>query len=365
MRIVINETVGIALFLVVMCWYQGCKDKGVEPRKDCPVPTDTTSHGFTWQIDTLGQTGASVLYDVAIVSETEAWAVGEMYLPDSTGDIDSDAYNVAKWNGFSWTLHRVPVRDFGGATGSYPIQAIHAFGPNDVWLASAADLIQWDGTSYSGKAFFMTSIPFDGQVLNMWGTSSTDIYCVGRKGSIYHFTGSSWRKLSSGTTISIQDIWGGVNCNGETEVLALASTLFDPPTTQKKLLRIQGVTVTPVTDAGLLDILSSVWFVPGQRYYIGGDGVFKSDGIGNGWQQESYPPYYAFSVRGTAANDIVVAGGFGFLSHFNGSSWRHYTQTGELPSFNGNFYSVAISQKFVVAVGGVQSGAPIVVVGKR
>lgn len=41
---------------------------------------DTTSHDFTWQIYTLGDgTGSSCLYDVAIINDTLAYAVGEIY----------------------------------------------------------------------------------------------------------------------------------------------------------------------------------------------------------------------------------------------------------------------------------------------
>ena len=40
---------------------------------------DTTSHNFTWEIDTLGDGGSSVLRDVAIINDTLAYAVGEIY----------------------------------------------------------------------------------------------------------------------------------------------------------------------------------------------------------------------------------------------------------------------------------------------
>ncbi|MDL1891482.1 hypothetical protein FBQ87_01125, partial [Sphingobacteriales bacterium CHB3] len=38
---------------------------------------DTTSHNFTWQIDTLGDGNASTLNDIAIINDTLAYAVGE------------------------------------------------------------------------------------------------------------------------------------------------------------------------------------------------------------------------------------------------------------------------------------------------
>ena len=41
---------------------------------------DTTSHAFTWQSFTFGDGGGScTLYDVAIINDTLAYAVGEIY----------------------------------------------------------------------------------------------------------------------------------------------------------------------------------------------------------------------------------------------------------------------------------------------
>jgi hypothetical protein len=57
---------------------------------------DTTSHNFTWQIDTLGDGSSSVLYDVAIIDDTLAYAVGEIYKRDSVGNWDPNAYNLVK-----------------------------------------------------------------------------------------------------------------------------------------------------------------------------------------------------------------------------------------------------------------------------
>jgi hypothetical protein len=63
---------------------------------------DTTSHNWMWEIDTLGIAYSS-LYDVAIIKDTLAYAVGEIYLKDSTGQFDPQPYSVAKWDGKSWT----------------------------------------------------------------------------------------------------------------------------------------------------------------------------------------------------------------------------------------------------------------------
>ncbi len=60
---------------------------------------DTTSHNFTWQTWTFGEHSSSTLYDVAIIDENNIWAVGEIYMNDSLGNPDPDAYNAVHWNG--------------------------------------------------------------------------------------------------------------------------------------------------------------------------------------------------------------------------------------------------------------------------
>jgi hypothetical protein len=67
------------------------------------LTADTTSHNYTWQLELLGNgAGSGVFYDVAIINDTLAYAVGELYMKDSLGQDDPHAYNVARWNGRQW-----------------------------------------------------------------------------------------------------------------------------------------------------------------------------------------------------------------------------------------------------------------------
>ena len=50
-----------------------------EVRKLLLTTLDTTSHDFSWKTFTFGGGGGSVLNDVAIVNDTLAYAVGEIY----------------------------------------------------------------------------------------------------------------------------------------------------------------------------------------------------------------------------------------------------------------------------------------------
>jgi len=40
------------------------------------------------------------------------------------------------------------------------------------------------------------------------GTSSSDVFAVGRQGTIIHYNGKAWSTMTSGTTDDILGIWG-------------------------------------------------------------------------------------------------------------------------------------------------------------
>src|SRR3990172_5494091 len=91
---------------------------------------DTTSHNFTWQTFTFGgQAGSSTLYDVAIINENDIWAVGEIYMNDSKGQPDPNAYNAVHWDGSKWELKRIKTNACGGVVYP-PIKAIFFFSSN-------------------------------------------------------------------------------------------------------------------------------------------------------------------------------------------------------------------------------------------
>jgi hypothetical protein len=284
-----------------------------------PPGPDTTSHDFIWHIDTLGDGNSSVLYDVAIINDTTIWAVGEIYLKDSSGQINPTVYGLTRWNGRVWDYERVAYRDFGPPqTYPGPLFAIQAFGPRDVYVCSYANLLHWDGSAWAEKAFFMTAIPFENQIQKMWGTSGTNLYCIGRKGGIFHFAGSSWQKIESGTTLPINDVWGSTD-----QVIAVASDKY--LNQGRMLLGISAGTAQTLPDSGLPWSISSIWFVGGSRYYVGGDGLYETAQLGATWSVipgAADTRYYKHVVRGNNTNDVFFAGSFGVMAHFNGSTWK-------------------------------------------
>jgi hypothetical protein len=172
---------------------------------------DTTSHIFSYQTYELGEplTGnSSILYDVAVVDANNIWAVGEIYMLDSLGQPDPEPYAIANWDGTDWNLMKVYYHDYG-TTQKFAgkLKTIYAFGPDSIYVCSSANLLKWKNGDWVEKAFFMISVPFNGQVNKMWGTSGDNLYFAGNSGAIYRYSGQSWQQITSGTELALIDIY--------------------------------------------------------------------------------------------------------------------------------------------------------------
>jgi len=171
------------------------------------VTMDTTSHNFVWTIDTLGDYG-SYLNDVAIIDENNVWVVGYI-------KTDSGTFNAAHWDGEEWELIKV-------LTGFTANTSIWYFSENNIWITSGLP-IHWNGTEWTLFHLWDMGVlgPDDGGVTSVWASSPTNIYFVGRKGSIVHYDGSGFTRMESGTEVDLRDVWGTVNeKTGETVVWA-------------------------------------------------------------------------------------------------------------------------------------------------
>ncbi|MFN0156517.1 MAG: hypothetical protein ACKVRP_00430 [Bacteroidota bacterium] len=289
---------------------------------------DTTNHDFLWQTDTLGD-GSSVLYDIAIVNDTLAYAVGEMFLRDSTGQLDPVYYNLAKWNGQQWNFIRIKsnCRLYFPNCGPETLaiasgRAIFSFGPDDIWLA-AGGIHHFDGTRWTEHKVVVEV----GQSNKIWGSSSSNLWVVGNNGLIVYYNGNNWQRLESGTTLDVRDIYGATDSGGQVQILALAST-FTVQTQESSILKVTVNSATGIDNSGLSPDMAGIWYVPGRKYYAVGAGVhtkrFLSDSL---WFR--YPPgvitsFASGGIRGSDLNNIFAVGSFHEVVHFNGVSWHSY-----------------------------------------
>ena len=302
---------------------------------------DTTSHDWTFQIDTLGDGAGSVLNDVAIINDTLAYAVGEIYKRDSLGNWDPLPYNLVKWTGQQWELKRVTVM-FRGNPVTVPLEGIFAHSAIDIWVMGSIP-IHGNGVSWVG---------YDIQTVSKaWGTPD-NMYFVGRAGTIIRYTAGTWQRLESGMTeLDVYDIFGKENRNAaQTEILAVASKVF--VNYERKILGINGITVTTLSDSGINWPLSSVWFIPQRHYYVVGSGIYEKRNITEPrWRNGplDITTYYTNAVRGTALNNVFVVGAYGEFLHYNGVRWQSFrSRTGLV---YGQYHGVAAKDDLVLAVG--------------
>ncbi len=85
---------------------------------------------------------SSTLYKVATVNDTLAYAVGEIYLKDSSGQWDHYPYNLATWNGSARSIQKVSFYCLGQSVYS-PMYSIIACSADDFRFEAG---IHQDGT---------------------------------------------------------------------------------------------------------------------------------------------------------------------------------------------------------------------------
>ena len=353
------------LILAALLLWQCSKNTSDLPPVD--NEPDTTSHSFTWTLDTVGTYG-SVLFDVAIINENDIWAVGEIHTTE-TDTFDSlgswvPPYNAVHWNGSEWELMRI-FYIFNGQPFFHPLKFTFSFENGEIWFGGNG-IVKWDSQQFSN-----IEIPQSAwgpvAINKAWGLSADKVYIVGDNGHIAHYNGSSWQKLESGTEVAVQDIWGVWNPqSSEQEILCIASNKFQNE--GKRLLRIKdGLTIETLPDSGLSWSLSSVWFVAGEKYYVAGAGIYQKTNLNTTNQWERYPPgevtsFFTNSIRGNAANDIFAVGAFGEIVHYNGQTWQNYFTATQLAT--GGYFGVDIKGDLVVSVGQLFNQG-IIAVGKR
>jgi len=315
---------------------------------------DTSSNSFSFTTTLLGDgSGSSTLYDVAIISDSLAYAVGSIYQSGSV-------YNLAKWNGQTWQLLQIKFLTFCGqnSTYSYPTSAIWAFSENTIWISSGSQIVQWNGQTQTSPVCIPVSVN------KLWGENSNSIYAVGYGGGIVHYNGTSWTKIESGTTLPINDIYGAYNSTSKQwEILAVVGNAGSG--NDRKILRITWTSASSMSDAPIAWPLNGVWFVPSQHYYVVGSGIYEKRNLSdNAWLNNplDITSYYTVTIRGNAINDVFAVGAFGDCLHWNGVRWKSYRDVTGLAS--GSYGGLAMTNNIIMTTGYNGSSA-VVTMGRR
>ena len=341
---------------------------------------DTTSHNFTWEIDTLGGYG-SYLNDVWIVNENDIWVVGNIVT-------DSMEYNMAHWDGVEWELMGLVSQDEQiGDPGIDPIienyssnivdlDAIHYFSDDDIWVCSGFPK-HWDGNNWT--LYHLQNMGFDGVSINtMWGTSSSNLYFTGANGSIVHYDGTEFVKMESGTDLNLVDISGtsdgehifvtGFNNEGALGGHSIALSYNGEWTTLREEDHFY-----PVNGSDEFGLISAVWCTTDTVYFMTYSGLRTYSIITNEERLKINRYSMGASDRhiikfiGNSLNDIIFVGSFGHLIHFNGLSWSQmFGLNIQYPNGQLSIWGMDYNENLVVAVGDLFDYEKAVIVkGKR
>ena len=111
----------------------------------------------------------------------------------------------------------------------------------------------------------------DNHLNKIWGSSASDVFCVGYNGLILHYDGTLWSTMNSGTSQDLYGIWGDSS----------------------------------------------------KDIFVVGDGGVILHYDGNKWSQIAVlDTKFLVSIWGNSPTDIFSTGSNGTIFHFNGTNWE-------------------------------------------
>jgi hypothetical protein len=303
----------IVMSLLVMVALNSCHHAAEPPAP--PVGPDTTSHNIVWTTVGMGDF-SSVLLNVWGTSPTSVWAVGIINptLPISPSFVvhyDGNSWREIRDDSLSWWI------------GAGALTAVHGISDSSLFVAgnSHGDSIYAFVGRWDGRAWHNISPSRKPPLHAIWARSSNDLYVGGRGGTILHFNGQQWIQLQSPTQLEIQQIFGLPTG----EIFAVACDQFNS-TTGGIILRLDGLVPRQYGFVPGRQLLG-FWGDPQSRYAVG-EFVYRESAGGGAWEAVETPNPQAtlFAVSGSKGSDILIAGAYGAILHWNGVSWKFFTQ---------------------------------------
>jgi hypothetical protein len=302
---------------------------------------DTTSHDFTWEKIVLCN-GGGYLEDIEMVDENNIWVVGEFFPEPDTGGC---LFNAAHWDGNTWTLQQIKC--------SGTIYDILVFADDDIWVSSGLPY-HWDGQEWTLYHLWDMGIltNADHSVYRMWGSSSNSMYFVG-EGTVVHYDGTTFRKVTEVPKYNYYRINGIFNQSTNRMRVWIGAISLEVQ--GGALVYFNGQNWTTIWNKDDRFYPDPVYSTVGAIYipkdsdkylilYVGG----STDGIYGIHRINKLEDYFIFgksktgfirSISGNGINDFFAVGDFNTLAHYNGKTFRYYTDLGAHPDF------VAVAQK--------------------
>jgi hypothetical protein len=229
--------------------------------------------------------------------------------PFAPDDVWAGSQIMLHWNGASFTAVDTPPIGF--------VMGFQGFAPDDLYAVSASTLLHWDGVAWSAVDFDAAIEPRGLQAI--WGTSGDDLWLGDSlNGQVHRWDGSQWRTYIT-QVVEVIDLWG----SSSTDLYAAG---------RFGLSRWDGVAWSSITDP-VADRAEGVWGTAADDVWAVGLGVLAH------WDGATWTDHLADDDRfedwnarvwGTAADDVWMVGDFGAISHWNGARWSQ-TLVGKFP----------------------------------
>jgi hypothetical protein len=330
---------------------------------------DTTSHNFTFQLDTLGDISfPNILGDVVIINDTLIIAVGEIFE-------DGIYYSAAIWNGTKWQLKPL---FYDSNKIIIPIRGISPIDKDNIYLA-AGSIYHWQNMSFQAQLIFSRlnlSDP-DGTIEKLCVISNSAIYGVGRNGTIIHYIDGNCTEMESGTDLNLLSITG-TNSNqlytcgtiygtGRSIVLSYDGSFW------KKMMdgcyESTGFVPGQLFNTQLYGSQEGLWYDGKSTLWVAGDYIYKCKNkvwsYAEGIPQNTYEEYittrgYIHALNGCAPNNVAFAGESSTIWHYNGNTWKSIGPTFD-PASNLHWYGIHIKGQTLVVVGECNRKAAVMI----
>ena len=321
------------------------------PCDTCNIDKDSAAHAFNWTEYTLSD--ESSMTGVAVFGPNSIYVFGN---------------NLHIYDGTTWKTTTSVITGTSIQVDFIDMN-VFAFTANDYWVTRGNILLNGDENVVTQYRF--TSGPIHS--LNAsWGTSSNDMFFVGDTGITVHYDGTTFTKMPRVTTKNLRKVWGTSHNN-------VWASGWNQTTGESVLIHYDGNVWKEIDLSKLGDIgpgsngLISVWTIDSAGHNItvaGGSFVYRTtdnsnwrpDTVGNSLNGGGYVGLN--NIRGNSSIDFMVEGGGGFVTHWNGKTWKLYKEIFDWnsPSFDSYAFSFKGNTACVV---GTKNGTGWVAIGRR
>jgi hypothetical protein len=254
----------------------------------------------------LGFTGQPTLQALGIGVNGDVWLIGTAYEA-----IDQRGY-LARFDGTSWSV---------GADAPTPLVRVRAVpGVGDLAVGRNGGILLLTPTS--PPAFTDLRSGPEQDLTGVWGSSPTDMWAVGRAGTLLHFDGQHVNAVPSGVTVDLTDVWG--TAADDVWIVGRGGTAF----------HFDGTSLQPVATGTTADLLAVFTAARGD-VWMGGGGATLLRIQGGTVEPASllglFDPAAILDLHGLASDDVWLSGGpdpavtlspeSGFVAHFDGTAW--------------------------------------------